>query len=448
VSATAASSTAARPRVVIVGGGFGGLFAAKFLRRAAVDITLVERTNHHLFQPLLYQVATGILSPGAVAPPLREVLKHHDNVTVELGEVTGIDLEARTVHVVHPTFARELSYDYLIFGIGVGSSYFGHPEFAAHAPTMKTVDDALGLRTRIFGAFEMAELTEDEDERRAWLTFAVVGGGPTGVEVAGQIAELAHRSLTKNFRRLDPATAQVILFEGGDEILPIFGDRLSGKATHELTRLGVDVRVRTRVTDITADEIVTTDADGEHRIRARTKVWAAGVAASPLARSLADAAGAEVDRAGRIQVLPDCTLPGHQNVYVIGDVMALDGLPGVAEVAMQSGIHAAESIKREVAGHGPPKPFKYRDLGSMAAVSRFRAIVDFKGIRVAGFIGWLMWAFIHLTFLTGFKNRFVAAIRWVLSFVGRSRTERALGWDRTRAAFSSPEASPDPPVSS
>ena len=429
--------------MLIVGGGFGGLFAAKFLRRADVDVTLVERTNHHLFQPLLYQVATGILSPGAVAPPLREVLKRHDNVSVKLGEVTGFDLAARTVHVEHPDSSSDLAYDYLIFGIGVGSSYFGHPEFAPYAPTMKTVDDALALRTRIFGAFEMAELAEDDAERRAWLTFAVVGGGPTGVEVAGQIAELAHRSLGRNFRHLDPSTATVMLFEGGDEILPTFGDRLSGKATRELTRLGVDVRVKTRVTDVTRDAIVVAGADGDERIACHTKVWAAGVAASPLARSLADATGAAVDRAGRIQVLPDCTLPGHPEIYVVGDVMALDGLPGVAEVAMQTGIHAAASIKRQVAGHGDPRPFTYRDLGSMAAVSRFRAIVDFKGIRVAGFIGWVMWAFIHLTFLTGFKNRFVAAIRWVLSFVGRARTERALGWDRTRATFASPESRPD-----
>lgn len=250
------STAAPRPRVVIVGGGFGGLFAAKFLKRAAVDITLVERTNHHLFQPLLYQVATGILSPGAVAPPLREVLKKHDNVKVRLGEVTGFDLAARTVHVEHPSSSSDLPYDYLIFATGVGSSYFGHDEFAPHAPTMKTVDDALTLRTRIFGAFEMAALAANEEERRAWLTFAVVGGGPTGVEVAGQIAELAHRSLDRNFREFDPSTATVILFEGGDEILPTFGDRLSGKATHELTRLGVDVRAKTRVTDVTRDEIV------------------------------------------------------------------------------------------------------------------------------------------------------------------------------------------------
>ena len=338
--------------MLIVGGGFGGLFAAKFLRRADVDVTLVERTNHHLFQPLLYQVATGILSPGAVAPPLREVLKRHDNVTVKLGEVTGFDLAARTVHVEHPPRRATSPYDYLIFGIGVGSSYFGHPEFAPYAPTMKTVDDALALRTRIFGAFEMAELAQDDAERRAWLTFAVVGGGPTGVEVAGQIAELAHRSLRRNFRHFDPSTATVLLFEGGDEILPTFGDRLSGKATRELTRLGVDVRVKTRVTDVTRDEIVVAGADGDERIACHTKVWAAGVAASPLARSLADATGAAVDRAGRIQVLPDCTLPGHPEIYVVGDVMALDGLPGVAEVAMQTGIHAAASIKRQVAGHG------------------------------------------------------------------------------------------------
>ncbi|MGB0102385.1 MAG: NAD(P)/FAD-dependent oxidoreductase [Nocardioides sp.] len=428
-----------KPQVVIVGGGFAGLFAAKFLRRVDVDVTVIERNNHHLFQPLLYQVATGVLSAGDVAPPLREVLKRHTNVRVVMGEVTGFDLAGRTLQVRHPRSTVEVPYDYLVVGTGVGGSYFGHDEFAPFAPGMKTLEDALALRTQIFGAFEMAELAETEEERAAWLTFAVVGGGPTGVEIAGQITELAQRSLGRNFRRIEPGSARVMLFEGGGEILPGFGDDLSGKATRGLTRLGVDVRVHSRVVGVTRDDISVSGADGEHRFPCRTKVWAAGVAAPPLARSLADAAGAGVDRAGRIKVLPDCTLPGHSEVYVVGDVMSLDDLPGVAEVAMQSGIHAAASIKRQTQGDGEPRPFVYRDLGSMATIARFNSVVEFKGIRASGLLGWLMWAFIHLTFLTGFKNRFLTGFQWVLSFVGRARDERSLTWTALRAAVGDPD---------
>lgn len=427
-----------RPKVVIVGGGFGGLFAAKFLRRTPVDVTLVDRNNHHLFQPLLYQVATGILSSGQVAPPLREVLKRHRNVDVQLGEVAGFGLAARTIEVVRPTSTIQLPYDYLIVGTGVSGSYFGNDGFAEWAPGMKTLDDAIGLRAKIFGAFEMAELADDPDERASWLTFAVIGGGPTGVEVAGQIAELAHRSLTHNFRRFDPRDAKVLLFEGGDEILATFGDRLSGKATRELQRTGVEIRTNSRVTNMTQHDITVSCAGGDEKLSCRTKVWAAGVSAPPLAGKLADAAGAEVDRAGRIKVLPDCTLPNHPEVFVVGDVMALDELPGVAEVAMQSGIHAAEAIKRRTRGDEEARPFKYRDLGSMASVARFRAIVDFKGIRVAGLVGWLMWAVVHLTFLTGFKNRFFTAFEWAWTFIGRARDERAVGWSAAKWAVGDP----------
>ena len=423
-----------KPRVVIVGGGFGGLFAAKFLRRSPVDVTLIDRNNHHLFQPLLYQVATGILSSGQVAPPLREVLKRHSNVDVQLGEVTDFNLRAQTVQVARPTSTIELAYDHLIVSTGVAGSYFGHDEFAQWAPGMKTLDDALDLRARIFSAFEMAEISEDPEERAAWLTFAVIGGGPTGVEIAGQIAELGQRSLARNFRRFNPRETKVLLFEGGSEILATFGDSLSGKATRELERAGVDIHADSRVTNLTKHDITVATRDGKASFPCRTKVWAAGVSAPPLTQSLAEAAGAEVDRAGRIKVLPDCTLPGHPEVFVVGDVMALNNLPGVAEVAMQSGIHAAESIKRRTGGDETSRPFKYRDLGSMASVARFRAIVDFKGVRVAGFIGWLMWAVVHLTFLTGFKNRFFTAFAWVLTFIGRARDERALGWTATNRA--------------
>ncbi len=414
-------------RVVIVGGGFGGLFAAKFLRRAQVEVTLIDRTNHHTFQPLLYQLATGILSEGSVAPPLREVLRKHRNVRIELADVTGFDLDSRTVTAVRPLGpALTIPYDSLIVAAGATGSYFGHDEFGLFAPGMKTVDDALELRARIFGAFEMAEMEEDPEAQRVWLTFAVIGAGPTGVEMAGQIAELSKRSLKHNFRRIDPASAQVLLFDGGKEPLATFGDKLCAKATSEIERTGVQLRMQSRVTDVKGDAIVVEGPDGEERVPCHTKVWSAGVQASPLAAMLAEATGAGTDRAGHVEVLPDCTLPGHPEVFAVGDMMSLNGLPGVAEVAMQSGIYAARTIKRRVQGHDNAKPFVYRDLGSMATISRFRAIVSFKGIKVGGFIGWLMWAFIHLTFLTGFKNRGAALLKWLGAFVGNSRDERTI----------------------
>ena len=413
---------------MIVGSGFGGLFAAKFLRRAPVEVTLIDRTNHHLFQPLLYQVATGILSPGDIAPATRDVLRKHDNVSVVLGEVVGFDLDAREVAATGPD-GRPLSlpYDSLVVAAGVGQSYFGHDEFAEWAPGMKTLDDALRQHSRIFGAFEMAELEEDPLVRKEWLTFVVVGGGPTGVEISGQIAELSRRALRHNFKRFDPAEARVVLFDGGKEILASFGDRLSGKATSELERTGVEICCDSVVTHVDGDGVVAKGPDGtERRVDAKTVIWAAGVSASPLARLLADAAGAECDRAGRIRVLPDCSIVGRPEVFAVGDMMALDDLPGVAEVAMQSGIHAARTIKKRVEQGADPAPFRYRDFGSSATVSRYRAIVSFHGLRVAGFLGWLMWLVVHLTFMTGFKNRFTALLQWAFSFIGRGRAERAL----------------------
>jgi NADH:ubiquinone reductase (H+-translocating) len=414
-------------RVVIVGGGFGGLFAAKFLRRTPVEITLIDRTNHHTFQPLLYQLATGILSEGAVAPPLREVLRKHRNVRVELADVTGFDLEAKTLTAVKPLGAAlTVPYDSLIVAAGATGSYFGHDEFSRFAPGMKTVDDALELRARIFGAFEMAEMEEDPAAQRVWLTFAVIGAGPTGVEMAGQIAELSRRALKDNFRRIDPASAQVLLFDGGKEPLATFGDKLCAIATKEIEHTGVQLRMQTRVTDVKPEFILVQGPNGEERVACHTKVWSAGVQASPLGAILAEATGAGTDRAGHVEVLPDCTLPGHPGVFVVGDMMSLNGLPGVAEVAMQSGIHAARTIKRRIGGDSSAKPFVYRDLGSMATISRFRAIVSFKGIKVGGFIGWVMWAFVHLTFLTGFKNRWIALGKWLTAFVGKSRDERTI----------------------
>ncbi|MGB7825986.1 MAG: NAD(P)/FAD-dependent oxidoreductase, partial [Pseudolabrys sp.] len=351
----------ARHRVVIVGSGFGGLFAAKSLGRApaTIEVTLISRTNHHLFQPLLYQVATGILSEGQIAPATRDVLKKKRNVFVELAEVTGFDLKARHVTALQPGGRKvTLSYDSLIVAAGVGQSYFGHDEYAEWAPGMKTLADALDQRARILGAFEMAELENDPDVRRAWLTFVVVGGGPTGVEIAGQIAELSRRALKHDFRRFDSGEVRVLLFEGGPEILATFGDKLSGIATRELEKIGVEIRVNSIVAHIDADGVDVKGADGSvQHFAAKTKIWAAGVLASPLAKMLADATGAQCDRAGRIKVQPDCSLPGHPEVFVVGDMMNCNDLPGVAEVALQSGLHAAHVIRNRVRGT-KPTPWK------------------------------------------------------------------------------------------
>jgi NADH:quinone reductase (non-electrogenic) len=435
-----------RHRVVIVGGGFGGLFATRVLKRAPVDITLVDRVNHHLFQPLLYQVATGILSEGQIAPPIRNVLRRQRNTRVALAQVVGFDLDGRTVLALGADGTHfEMPYDSLIVAAGAGQSYFGHDEFSRWAPGMKTIDDALELRARILGAFEMAALAQDAERRQAWLSFAVVGGGPTGVELAGQIAELAHRVLPMDFKDIDPTTAKVRLFDGGKEILAGFGENLSAKGAKELERQGVEIHTQSIVTKVDRHGVEVKGADGEViRVTAQTKVWAAGVQASPLAKMLADACGVECDRAGRIPVLGDCTLPGHPEVFAIGDMMTLDDLPGVAEVAMQQGIHSSMTIKRRLRGEEGSKPFRYRDLGSMATISRFRAVVSFKGLRVAGFLGWLMWLFVHLAFMTGFKNRFITVTQWALAFIGKGRSERTLTAQQAIARVAIEEAGGQP----
>jgi NADH:ubiquinone reductase (H+-translocating) len=420
-------TTPRRHRVAIVGCGFGGLFAAKQLRHADVDVIVIDRTNHHLFQPLLYQVATGILSEGDIAPPIRDVLRHQRNATVVLGDVVGIDLHARRLTTETVGRRTEIAYDSLILASGASQSYFGHPEFAHDAPGMKTIDDALELRGRIFGAFEMAESETDPDERRRWLTFVVIGGGPTGVEVAGQLVELSRRALRGNFRHIDPAAARIVLLDSGPAILRSFPEPLRQRTARDLRAMGVEIYVGTRVTALDERGIETSSADPElRRLEAATKFWAAGVEASPLGRLVAEAAGAEIDRAGRVKVEPDCTLPGHPEVFVIGDLMSLEGLPGVAQVAIQSGRHVAETIARRIAGDTTPRPFRYRDLGTMATISRFRAIAVRGRLRASGFVAWVSWLVVHLVALAGFKNRISVLFNWTIAFLSDRRAQRVI----------------------
>src|SRR5919205_823305 len=418
----ASQSSSGRPQVVIIGSGFGGLFAAQRLRNADVDVTVIGKTSHHLFQPLLYQVATGILSEGEIAPATREILRHQENARVVLGEVTDIDLAARTVTstilgrtTVHP-------YDELIVAAGAGQSYFGNDRFAEFAPGMKSIDDALELRGRIFGAFELAEVATDPAEIDRLLTFVVVGAGPTGMEMAGQIAELAHRTLNRDFRRIDPSQARIVLLDGAPQVLPSFGEKLGDRARRQLAEIGVEVQLGALVTDVDADGLEIKDADGQvRRIAAATKIWAAGVQASGLGRMLGEQTGAEVDRAGRISVLPDLTLPGHPEIHVVGDMMALDKLPGVAQVAIQGARYTAEAIKRRLAGRAPQGPFEYHDKGSMATISRFSAVAQVGRLRTEGFIAWVLWLVVHLFYIVGFKNRFTTVVHWLVSFLGRGR---------------------------
>jgi NADH dehydrogenase len=420
----AAQQTDRPHRVVIVGAGFGGLFATRALRRAPVEVTLINATAYHLFQPLLYQVATGILSEGEVAPPIREVLRRQDNVDVRLGTVTGIDPEARRVSVTAPGADYSVDYDSLIVAAGSSQSYFGNDGFADFAPGMKSIDDALELRARIFGAFELADLQTDPAAVERYLTFVVVGAGPTGVEMAGQIAELARRTLPGQFRHIDPRRARVILIDALPAVLNTFGDQLSTRALRELHLLGVEVELETKVVGVDATGIDVETKRGRERIESITKMWAAGVAAPSLAAQLAEATGAETDRAGRIKVNPDCTVPGHPEIYAVGDMMALDHLPGVAQVAIQSGRHAADQIKRRLDGKETGQPFHYFDKGSMAVISRFSAVASIGRLRLSGFAGWLVWLVVHLFYLVGFKNRITAVLHWAVSFLGRGRSER------------------------
>jgi NADH:ubiquinone reductase (H+-translocating) len=420
------SRSTTRLRVVIIGSGFGGLFAAKALKQASVDVTLVSRTTHHLFQPLLYQVATGILSEGEIAPATREVLRRQRNVRVLLGDVTRIDLATRTV--TSDLFGRTTltRYDRLVVAAGATQDYFGNDRFAEHAPGMKTIEDALELRACIFGAFELAEAATDPDETDRLLTFVVIGAGPTGVEMAGQISELARRTLPGNYRSIDPRAARIILLDAMPTVLASFGNRLSRKTARHLRKIGVELQLGARVVGMDATGLEVADSEGRRRISSLCKIWAAGVTASPLGAQLAEQSGAELDRAGRIKAQADLTLPGHPEVFVIGDMIGFPGLPGLAQVAIQSGRYAADQIARSATGEPSGGPFRYRDKGNMATVSRSYAVASIGPLRMAGFPAWLLWLAVHLIYLVGFKNRFTTLFDWAVAFIGRGRSERTL----------------------
>ena len=417
----------ARRRVAIVGGGFAGLFAVRALRHGPFSVTLIDQSEHHLFQPLLYQCATGILSEGQITAPLRRLLRKERHVECVMARAVDLDAAGRRVICRRP-LGSELAvpYDDLIVAAGVEQSYFGHDEFRALAPGMKTISDALTIRRRVYGAFEMAETAADPAERSRWLTFALVGAGPTGVELAGQIRELATKTLREEFRHAHPEDCRVLLFDGGTEPLASFGQKLSARTSETLRDLGVELHMGSVVTDVSLDGIKVRDRHGNQQtFNAATVLWTAGVTAPPFASAVAKATGASQDKAGRIAVRDDLTIDGHPEISVTGDMMSLRKLPGVAEVAMQAGLYAARRISREAAGRPASRPFKYRDLGSAAYISRGRAVVSAGPLRLSGFIGWVFWLFIHIAFMTGFRNRIGAILTWWVAFTRDVRRERA-----------------------
>jgi NADH dehydrogenase len=429
-------SDQATHKVVVVGGGFAGLQAVRGLRRAPVEVTLVDRQNYTLFQPLVYQVATGALSPAEIAAPLRAVFRRQRNAHVVLAEVTGVDLERHEIVLVHlPNGERQatLGYDTLIVAGGSRYSYFGHDHWQAYAPELKSLAGALTIRSHILTAFEAAEVTTDPERRQGWLTFVVVGAGPTGVEMAGQIAELAHDALRREFRSVDTRAARVLLVEAADRVLPGFPESLSRKAGRSLEQLGVTPLTGHMVTDVAAGSVAIRASEGEvDHVEARTAIWAAGVTASDLAAKLAGAAGLEVDRAGRITVMPDLTLPGHPEVFALGDmvnVQSADGtiapLPGLAPVAMQEGRYVARVIRGRLRNRSI-RPFRYVDKGNLATIGRSRAVADIKGLHLSGFLAWVLWLVVHIFYLIGFQNRLLVFLRWTISFVTRGRGARLI----------------------
>jgi NADH:quinone reductase (non-electrogenic) len=429
-----ARSGAGRHCVVVVGGGFGGLQATQKLSRGPVDITLVDRRNFHLFQPLAYQVATGALSPGEVCYPLRTIFKRRKNVRVIMAEVTGFDLDARTVEL-DPFGAADqspLSYDTLIVGGGSRYNYFGHDEWHDYAPELKSLEGALTLRRRILGAFEAAEVETDPEKRAAWLTFVVVGGGPTGVEMAGQIGEIA-RDTRRDFRSFDSRDARILLVEGEDRLLTSFPPSLSAKAARSLERLGVTPRLSQLVVDVDAHGVSIKSHGGDtEQVPARTIIWSAGVTASSLAKTLGELTGAELDGAGRMAVEPDLSLPGHPEVLALGDMVRVRGkdgtpevLPGVAPVAMQQGRYAGRLVLNRLRGRETP-PFHYRDKGNLATIGRASAVADIRGLKLSGFLAWITWLVVHLWYLIGFQNRLLVFIRWSISFFTHGRGARLI----------------------
>jgi NADH dehydrogenase len=427
-------------RVVIVGGGFGGLQAALALREApGVEVTLVDRRNFHLFQPLTYQVATGALSPGEICYPLRVIFKRNRNVRVVMAEVADIDLDARELRlepVAGVPAPETIAYDTLIVAGGSQYSYFGHEEWKEVAHEVKSLESALMVRRRILSAFEAAELDPDEDERGAWLTFVVVGAGPTGVEMAGQIAEMANDTMRRDFREIDPRRARIVLVEAGDRVLATFAPSLSDKAARLLEELGVTPLVDRTVVEIDERGVEIEAPGGEReRIEARTVIWAAGVTPSSLAAKLGEQTGAELDRAGRVSVQPDLTLPGHPEVFALGDMVRLgqELLPGVAPVAMQQGRYAAKAIRARLKGETLP-PFRYMDKGNLATIGRARAVAEIRALKLSGLIAWLTWLGVHLWYLIGFQNRMLVMIRWFFSFATRGRGARLITGQATEIA--------------
>ncbi|HKI26519.1 MAG TPA: NAD(P)/FAD-dependent oxidoreductase [Candidatus Sulfotelmatobacter sp.] len=436
-------SSKSTPRVVIVGAGFGGLNAAQGLAKGPAEITVIDRKNHHTFQPLLYQVATAGLSPGEIAAPIRSILGPYKNVEVLMAEVTGVELNRRMVE----TPEVEVPYDYLIVAAGAGHSYFGHDEWEPFAPGLKTIEDALEIRRRVLLAFELAERQAAAGESEGPLNFVVVGGGPTGVELAGTLAEVCRHSLAHEFRSIDPSRAHILLIEGGPRVLPVYPEDLSRSAEEQLRHLGVEVRTSTMVNQIEPGAV----HFGEVRLPAAVILWAAGVAASPLGKAL----GVPVDRAGRVTVQPDLSIPGHAEVFVIGDLAAAKDehgkmLPGVAPVAIQQGRYVAKLIRREIEeaaqgrGQGVRHPFHYWDKGSLATIGRAAAVADFGKIHISGFVAWLSWLFVHIFFLIGFRNRLLVFIQWAWSYVTYERGARLItgstylpGWN---GSGSSPKA--------
>lgn len=417
-----------RSKVIIIGGGFGGLSAAQALKSAPVDVTLIDRRNYHLFQPLLYQVATGSLSPGEVAAPLRGVLGRQRNTRVLLGDVVDIDPVAKRVLLADGAF---LEYDSLIVAAGSQTSYYGHDEWQKWAPGLKSIEEATTLRHKILYAFEVAERLEDPDERRAWLTFTIVGAGATGVELAGAIGEIARQTLKHDFRSINPEDAQIILMDGAPRVLMAFPEDLAHKAVRSLAKLGVQTKMGAMVHEVTRDGISYQANESTQSISTRTVIWAGGVTVSPLAKIIAKRTGAETDKSGRIKVNPDLTIVSHPDIYVVGDLaFSIDKhgkpLQGVAQVAMQGGAYAAKAIAKKVKGKSKPAPFNYFDKGNMAVIGRAAAVADVFGVHVWGFPAWIVWAFIHLAYIVEFQSRIVVFIKWAIQDVTFSRGARLI----------------------